>query len=210
MKQVINVIIVDDFKIITEGVAEMINEDEEIKVIGKADNRTKLFHHLKNQKRVDLILMDIEMPKQKFVGIEMTKEVKQLYPNVKVIILTQHNKEGMLNFALQNGADGFLLKSNATKYYLTKAIRSVAHKNLLIIDPEVKKGVVPAPSILSKREKQVACLLVDGFNERQISKQLGLAYYTVRSYTKEIRNKLAVTKNSLIVKYAVEHKICIS
>lgn len=211
-KNTINVVIVDDYDLITDGVTELLRFEEGIEIVGKAANRSKLMHHLAN-KEVDLILMDIEIkdlerPNYKETGIDLTQEVKQLYPHLKVIMLTQHNKMGMLQVALNNGADGYLLKDNASKANLAKAIRRVFHDNEIIIDPKVERSAPPKVTLLSKREKEVICLLVNNKSPREIGELLSIRYDTVREYLKNIRAKLKVRSGIEIVNYAHNNNLC--
>lgn len=208
----IKVVIVDDYALITDGVTELLRSEDDIEIVGKAANRSKLFHHLSN-KEVDLILMDIEIadperPYNKEIGIDLTQEVKQQYPGMKVIMLTQHNKMGMLQIALKNGADGYLLKDNTNKFYLAESIRNVYYNNDIIIDRKVERSEAPKQSLLSKREKQVICLLVNNNTPKEIGELLNIKYDTVREYLKNIREKLKVRSSIEIVNYAHNNNLC--
>ena len=207
-RRIIKILIVDDHKVVTDGVQSMLVNEPEFKIVGKATSESRFFHELEHKPEIDLILLDIELPEFIANGIDLISEVKRRRSNIKVIVLTMHNQSGLLTKALENGADGFILKDNASKLYLAKAIKLVCFENKLFIDPTVKKGAIFKPSKLTKREIQVICLLKDGKNAREIGLDLNISYHTIREYLSNIKNKLGLNKNTLLVKYAIENKIC--
>lgn len=207
--KVIHIVVFDDYELITDGIAGFFQNEPAFKVVGKALNKEMLFHHLKNQNQVDLILMDIEMPDDRYIGIDMTKEAKLSYPDTKIIMLTKHNKMGLLNHALEYGADGFMLKQNASKSHLKQVIKKVCNDGHLHIDPDVKRGIVVQPGLLSKREREVLCYYVKGKTANEIALILKLSIHTIKEYLANVRNKLELRRKALLIEYAIKNNLCV-
>ena len=201
----IKVIIVDDHEIILDGLRDMLNLEPDIEIVGKASGPEMLFALLKN-KTVDVVLMDVEMPKMD--GIEATKIIKEQYPELNVLILTQHNRIGMISHAIKNGASGYVLKT-APKRTLIEGIRSV-HNGLLFTQgiklPSANQNT-DEPS-LTESEKKVISLIVQEKTAQEIATELKLSINTINQHTKNIRSKLGVKNVVGIVNYAYKNGLC--
>ncbi len=131
----INVILVDDQKIIREGIKMILSLDDEVNVIEEAENGRHLLEILDNGILPDVILMDVRMPVMD--GVKSTKIIKEKYTNIKVIILTTFNEDEYIFDGIRNGADGYILK-DAGSDEIIKAIKTAYNGNILL-NPEVTK-----------------------------------------------------------------------
>ena len=207
----INVILVDDQEIVRQGLKMILSLDEEITIIKEAENGVQLLELL-HVVHPDVILMDVRMPLMD--GVEATKIVKEIYKDIKVIILTTFNEDEYIFEGIKNGADGYILK-DAGSDYIIKAIKTAYNGNILL-DPEVTTKIVRAynaiangkqtPSalyeykkklkMLTQREIDVARLVAQGKNNKDICNILFLTEGTVKNYLSKIFEKLELTSRT--------------
>ncbi|WP_143316541.1 response regulator transcription factor [Clostridium sp. HBUAS56017] len=206
----INVILADDQTIVREGLKMILSLYDEINIIGEAENGEQLIKLLENS-LPDVILMDVRMPIMD--GVQATKIIKDNYKNVKIIILTTFNDDEYIFKAIKNGADGYLLK-DAGSEYIFKAIKSV-YNGAMLLDPEVTVKVVKAFNsiiknqsfngshdinnkldLLTPREMEVAKLVSQGKNNKDICQILFLTEGTVKNYVTRILGKLELNSRT--------------
>ncbi|MBR2617132.1 MAG: response regulator transcription factor [Clostridia bacterium] len=197
----IRVMLADDQKELTEALKTVLETDKEITVVGVAENGRMLLDLMKVQE-VDLVLMDVRMPVLN--GVLATREVKLRYPNVRVLILTTFDDSEYILDAINYGANGYLLKDSLG----TTLISSIknAMRGDVILPMRVAKKIVSAASMVkndreirlkqafsfSERESELAIMLMEGFNNRQIASSLALSEGTCRNYISAIYEKLGV------------------
>jgi DNA-binding NarL/FixJ family response regulator len=195
------VLLVDDHKIMRDGIKAILRHSEEFQVMGEAESGTEAVQ-LCRGKRPDIILMDIGLPGLN--GIETTTEILRHSPDIKIIILSMYDDEHSVVSAIRSGARAFVLKK-ASDDDLLNALRMVA-KGGSYLSPQVsdrllhriQKGDLdshPAPSALtdlSPRELQVLRMVAEGKTSKEIAVMLDLGLQTVRSYRKTMMKKLGV------------------
>jgi DNA-binding NarL/FixJ family response regulator len=196
-----DVLLVDDHKIMRDGVKAILRHNEEFRVIGEAENGADAVQ-LTKKHRPDIVLMDIGLPGLN--GIEATTEILRHCPDTRVIILSMYDDEHSVVSAIRSGARAFILKK-ASDTDLVDALRTVA-KGGSYLSPQVsdrllnriQKGDLEstAPSSildeLSPRELQVLRLVAEGKTSKEIAVVLDLGLQTVRSYRKTMMKKLNV------------------
>ena len=215
----INIIIADDQKLVREGIRLLLSLYKEVKIIGEATNGIELLNLMKNE-LPDVVLMDVRMPLMN--GIECTKIIKNSYKTVKIIILTSFNNDEYIFDSINSGADGYLLK-DAGSDYIFNAIKSV-YNGEMFLDPKVTLKVVNAfksinsststPlqdiindfNLLTPREKEVATLVAEGKNNKEICKTLFLTEGTVKNYVTKILDKLNLNSRTELA--VLVNKIC--
>jgi NarL family two-component system response regulator LiaR len=195
------VLLVDDHKIMRDGIKAILRHSEEFAVLGEAESGTEAVQMCK-KKRPDIILMDIGLPGLN--GIETTTEILRHYPDVKIIILSMYDDEHSVVSAIRSGARAFVLKK-ASDNDLVDALRAVA-KGGSYLSPQVSdrllnriqrgdlesKPVTSSLDDLSPRELQVLRLVAEGKTSKEIAVMLDLGLQTVRSYRKTMMKKLGV------------------
>jgi DNA-binding NarL/FixJ family response regulator len=195
------VLLVDDHKIMRDGIKAILRHSEEFNVIGEAESGTEAVQICK-KKRPDIILMDIGLPGLN--GIETTTEILRHNPEAKIIILSMYDDEHSVVSAIRSGARAFVLKK-ASDDDLLDALRTVA-KGGSYLSPQVSdrllqriqrgdldsKPTASALSDLSPRELQVLRLVAEGKTSKEIAVMLDLGLQTVRSYRKTMMKKLGV------------------
>lgn len=205
----IKIILVDDHKIVLDGLKALLSTADELEIIGEAQNGLILLHQLKTLEP-DLILLDIGMPVMD--GIEAATKVKKLYPNVKILILSTYADNLKIKKMLHIGVDGYILK-DSDKGALLNAIKTVMFADQKYYDQRVtdvimnsyqpKKTSNYSPS-LTKRELEITKLIAQGKTTKDISKELFLSPLTVDTHRKNIFSKLGINKVAQLVKYAIQ------
>jgi DNA-binding NarL/FixJ family response regulator len=197
----IDVLLVDDHKIMRDGVKAILSRAEDFRVIGEAENGSDAVQFVKRM-RPQLVLMDIGLPGLN--GVETTAEILRVFSGCKVAILSMYDDENSVVSAMRYGARAFILK-RASDNDLLEALRMVAAGGMYV-SPQVsdrllqriQKGDLearakpPVLEALSPREVQVLRLVADGKTSKEIAVMLDLREQTVRSYRKTMMKKLRV------------------
>lgn len=195
------VLLVDDHKILRDGIKAILREEADFNVVGETDNGTDAVS-LSRKLNPDVVVMDIGL--QGLNGVEATTEILRHAPDAKVIILSMYDDEHSVVSAIRSGARAFVLKK-ASDGDLVDALRTVA-KGGFYMSPQVSEKLLvriqrgdleakPVPSMLeglSPRELQVLRLVAEGKTSKEIAVMLDLGLQTVRSYRKTMMKKLAV------------------
>jgi DNA-binding NarL/FixJ family response regulator len=201
-KGVLRLLLVDDQKLMREGLRILLELEPDLKVVGEAENgEAALEAYAIHQP--DVVLMDVRMPGMD--GVEATWRLRERWPQARIIILTTFDDDEYVFEGLRAGALGYLLK-DVSGAELAQAIRTVAAGGALI-EPSVAQKVLaefarlvpPArppheglPEALSEREREVLRLLTRGLSNREIGTRLSLAEGTVKNYVTQILQKLGV------------------
>jgi len=196
-----NVLLVDDHKIMRDGIKAILGRGEEFRVVGEAENGIDAVQFVKRL-RPDLVLMDIGLPGVN--GVETTAEILRHHPDCKVLILSMYDDENSVVSAIRSGARAFILKK-ASDTDLVDALRMVAQGGAYLssqvsdrLMKRIQKGDLeskqPASAleILSPREVQVLRMVAEGKTSKEIAVMLDLREQTVRSYRKTMMKKLGV------------------
>ncbi|GGB64159.1 response regulator [Fictibacillus barbaricus] len=206
MTQPIRLLLVDDHLLAREGVKEILEGQKEFEIVGEASNGVQAVE--KTQELIpDLVLMDISMPKMN--GFEATKEIKQQFPNVKVVMMTVSYDITDWFEALKKGAQGYLLKNlntedmlNGLKAYSMDEI-PMSKEMAFRIWKEFKKDG-QAEQSLSIREQEVLQLVAKGYSNKEISKELNISENTVKTHMKNILGKLQLDNRVQLASYAYD------
>lgn len=212
----IHVLIVENQRLLRDGIEAIIERTDDIKVIGAVDNgeiAIKQMEHLK----ADIVIMDIQLPQMD--GIRTTKLIKEKYPEVSVILLTSKVNDLVIS-GINAGADGFLVKALYAERLL-EAIR-IAYRGETVLSGEVARMLASRIRELTmnnkqiftlrlerlgysftKREIDIAFLLKDNYTNQQIANKLFLGEGTVKNYISEIYNKLNIRNRAKVIKFFV-------
>lgn len=199
-----SIVVADDHVMFRQGLKLIINQLEGVAIVGEAGDGLELLELLRKT-TPNLIIMDISMPNLR--GLEATREVKRLYPQVKVLILTMHKKKEFVRQALLDKADGILLKEEPGSELLraVEAIRNQEKYLSPLLSTMVASLVMGKAEIdnLSSREREVLKLLAEGRKAQEIADALYISIFTVRRHRHNIMKKLDIQNFTDLVKYAI-------
>jgi DNA-binding NarL/FixJ family response regulator len=206
----IKIIIADDHQMFIDGIKALLKGHKEMQILAEAKTGREVLQLLE-QVPADIVLMDVNMPDMD--GIEATKQVKQLHPNVKILMLTMFSTRDYIEKLLRVGADGYILK-NTGKSELTLAVETVMNGEPFyskevterIMEGLQKKKNTENNSIiveLTEREKDVLKLIVKELTSNEIADKLCISFHTVETHRKNLISKLQVKNIAGLVKYAI-------
>ncbi len=206
----IKVMLVDDHKIMREGLRTLLEKQEDLQIVGEAgDGRTAV--SLAQKLLPDLIVMDTVLPDLN--GIEATRQIIAEHPHIKIIALSMHSDKQFVIEMLKAGASGYMLKDCASEE-LVKAIQSVMDNQVYLSPkittvvlkeyvPDLHKGETSVFKILTKREREVLQLIAEGKTTKEIAHLLEVSIKTVETHRQQIMNKLNVRSVAKLTKYAI-------
>ncbi len=198
------VVLADDHAMFREGIRQIIERIEDIFISGEVNDGLELLELLKRS-CPDLVILDISMPNLR--GLEAIREIKKLYPQVKILVLTMHRKKEFIRQALADGADGFLLKEDPGGE-LIRAVQTVK-KGEKYLSPLLSGTLMSLNlaedkiDLLTMREREVLKLLAEGKRAQEIADMLFISVNTVRRHRYNLMEKLNLKTMADLVKYAI-------
>ena len=205
--QIIRVMLVDDHTMVRKGLATFLKTFDDLELAGEAENGTAAIQ-LCGETLPDVVLMDMVMPEMD--GATVTRAIRQQFPSVQVLALTSLKEGDLVKNALEAGAIGYLLK-DVSANELAQAIRA-AHSGRATLSPEAAQALVqtsnqpPGKGLeLTKREREVLALMVEGLNNIQIAGELTISPSTVKSHVSNILSKFGVASRTEAVTLALRH-----
>lgn len=206
----IKVLIVDDHKIMREGLKSLLDRAEDLEMVGEADNGRTAIQYARDL-APQVVLMDLSMPEMN--GIDATRRIVAECPETKVLALSMHSDRRFVEGALAAGAHGFLLKDCAFDE-LVVAIREVA-SGRFYLSPRIAGLVVkdflgrgervgsPQSVHLTPREREVLQLIAEGKNTKEIAFALNVSVKTVETQRMQVMRKLQTNSIAELTKYAI-------
>lgn len=207
----ISVLIVDDIMILRQGLKAILSQDEEINVVGLAANGLDAFEQCRILKP-DVVLMDMRMPE--YDGPFGTRKIKEIYPGIKVLILTTFDDTKTVDAAITSGADGYILKEMDDEKII-QAVKTVfsgisvfgqsifnSMKNRMGTD--TKTTSIPN---LTDRERDIIRCVVMGQDNKEIASSLYLAEGTVRNNISRLLEKLELKDRTQLAVFAVKNNL---
>lgn len=210
----IRIIIADDHPIFRSGLKQIIEEDENIDIIGTADNGEKALQIIE-ELNPDIALLDIDMPK--LTGLQVLKILHEKKLKTKVIFLTVFSSEDIFDEAMELGVSGFVLKDCAVdditdcvnkvyegNYYISPSISNIFINRRDKMKKFEKKN--PALSDLTKTELLILKLISEGKTSKEIGHEMFISYKTVENHRSNINTKLNLKGPNSLIKFAFENK----
>jgi DNA-binding NarL/FixJ family response regulator len=201
----IKIFLVDDHKIFVEGVANLLSDQPDLSIIGFTHDGESALTFL-SETPADIVLTDIQMPGM--TGIELTKKIKEEFPQIRVIALSMFDKKEIINELISSGTEGYLLKDIEKselleaihkvfegEYYYSSSVSNVLMKNISNKD------------LLTKREKEIIKLIAEENTNTIIADKLFISEHTVESHRKNIFRKTKAKSIVGLINYAHENKL---
>jgi two-component system response regulator NreC len=208
---VTRILIADDHGVLRAGLRALLKAEPNLEVVGEAADGAEALR-LASAVQPDIVLMDISMPDGG--GIEATRRLRELLPEVRVLILTVHDDKSMVQEAIQAGAAGYILK-RAAESELVNAIQAVSRGDMYVHLPmtrALQAAAIAMPAsdrvaaeTLTPREIEVLRLIARGHTNRQIANLLNLSVRTVESHRANLMDKLDLHSRVELVRYAAQH-----
>lgn len=210
----VTVAVVDDQRLVREGLLTMLRLMPEVEIVGAAGDGLQALE-LVADRRPAVVLMDLRMPRCD--GVEATRRILDEYPSTRVVVLTTYADDESIFGALQAGARGYLTK-DAGPEELLRAIQTV-HAGQALLDPIVQTRLLdrfgkgpprpasPAPDGLTPREIEVLGLIAQGLSNRQIQERLSVTEATVKSHVNSILAKAGLRDRAQAVSYAFRNRL---
>ena len=205
----IRVLLVDDHEMVRLGVSSYLSIQEDIEVIGEAENGRQGYEKAMTL-RPDVILMDLVM--EEMDGIESTKAILKDWPEAKIIIVTSFIDDEKVYPAIEAGASGYLLKTS-TAHEIANAIRKT-YNGERVLEPEVTTKMMEQLSNrnrhvlheeLTNREQEILLLIAQGMSNQEIADELFITLKTVKTHVSNILAKLEVEDRTQAAIYAFKH-----
>jgi len=201
----IRVVIVDDHKILVEGLCGLISDSGMATVVGVAHSaqECRLSIHFW---KPDVLMLDVGLPD--ISGLDYCKELKEQFPDMKILALTTHNEYTVVKQMLDNGASGYLIK-NAMASEVLEGIKAVASGHIFLsheVDVLMKR---PSEKVvwLTQRERELLRLITEGYTNAEIADKIFLSAETIKGYRKNLLLKLGAKNTAVLVKMALEQKL---
>jgi len=205
----IKILIADDHAIVREGLKQILAEEPDMKVTGEAGNADELFELLKKDVW-NAVVLDINMPGKS--GLDALKDLKKIYPDLPVLILSMYGEEQYGVRALKAGASGYLKKASAPNEFVS-AIRTIV-KGKKYISPSLAENLAENinpgnhyANKLSDREYEILCKIALSKSTEDIANDLCISVHTVYSYRNRILEKLNLKTNVELTQYAIQNKL---
>jgi DNA-binding NarL/FixJ family response regulator len=209
----INVLLAEDHLIVREGLRALLGLEDDIQVIGEAENGRKAVE-LAVSLRPDVIVMDIAMPLLN--GMEATRQILNLLPETKVLVLSAYSDDAYVSLVMAIGAKGYLIKQTAA-HVLPKAIRAL-HQGKTFFSPTISKRLdhhqekshargdlqlKKNPSDLSSREMEVLQLIAEGKANKETAEHLHISIKTVEKHRQSLMDKLNIHDTAGLTRHAI-------
>ena len=206
----IKVIVVDDHPVVRRGLKQIIEDEPDMEVAGEAINAGECFS-LVRKTDCTLVVLDITLPDRN--GFDVLKQLKYEHPNLPILILSVHSEDQYGLRFIKAGASGYLMKEGAPEE-LVSAIRKVNAGGKYVSASLAEKLVShldafdkPPHENLSNREFQILCLIAEGKTPKGIADELCISEKTVSTYRSRIMEKMEISTNSGLTRYALENHL---
>lgn len=208
----VQLLLADDHQIVRDGIKALLDEEVGFSIIAEAKNGREVLEAC-NKYDLDLIIMDINMPEMN--GIEATKQIKESFPDIKVLALTMMDEDQHIREMIEAGASGYILKSS-DKIELVEAITSILDGQHYFSDEATQSVMMDLvkgtdgnpktdPAQLTKREKEVLELIVKEYTNQNIADELYISIRTVDAHRRNLLQKTGAQNTAGLVTYAVKH-----
>jgi DNA-binding NarL/FixJ family response regulator len=205
------ILLVDDHEVLREGVKRVFDKQPGTTAFGEASTAQEALKLVRDD-LWDVVVLDLSLGGRS--GLEVLKELKQIRPNLPVLILSMHSEEQFARRAFKAGADGYVTK-DSPRAELVKAINKVIQGGTYVSPALAEKLVVdlrrgpdrPPHELLSDREFEVMCLIASGKTVGEIADILSLSSGTISTYRTRILDKMGMKTNAELTHYAIQNRL---
>lgn len=214
----IKILIIEDHKILIDGIRALIAPESECRIVYEAVNGASGLDIIKTCTDIDVVLLDINLPDMS--GIEICKEIRKIEPTLPILTLTMYESASYIKDMVNAGANGYILKDTSAeefvlavqtvakgKTYLSERAKKIVHSGI-DKNPLAQNSTKKTPR-LTARETEVLKYIIREYTTDEIAKQLFISSHTVISHRKNILRKLNVKNTAGIVKTVYENDILI-
>ena len=199
-------LLVDDHEIVRSGLKRLVENYPEINIVGECSSGEEAYNFVRKT-QVDFIVMDLSMSGKG--GIETTKQIKNHFDDIKILILSMHDNPTLIKQAIDAGANGFILKNDISDD-LIKAIFSI-HQGEQVLSESIKTELeninLPKIDLLNSKEIEILKSLAKGEDLKDIADKLNISYKTAANYQTNIKQKLNIKSNIEFYKIAFENNL---
>jgi DNA-binding NarL/FixJ family response regulator len=207
----IRILIADDHAIVRAGLKQFVADQADMSVAGEAATGAETVSLVRSE-AYDVVLLDISMPDRN--GVDTLKQLKQIRPEMPVLMLSAHAEEQYAVNLLRAGAAGYVSKETASTQ-LVQAIRTVTRGRKyvspdlaqVLADGVTGQGDAPLHASLSQREFQIFCKLAGGMPVSKIAQELFLSVKTVSTYRSRVLEKMGMKTNADLTYYAIKNRL---
>lgn len=199
----IRIALIDDHVLVRDGVKSLLSAWPRFQVVAQAESGAEALE-LVASTELDLLLVDIGL--KDINGLELTRRLCDLYPGIRILILSMYDNQEYVRTSIKAGALGYVLK-NAPSIELVAAIDAIVAGGSFY-SPELARKLATGSREdidLTPRELQVLAMLARGLNNKEVARDLDISVRTVETYRLSIRRKLNIDTSAALVKYALEH-----
>ncbi len=210
----IKVLLVDDHRVVREGLRSLLNANDDMEVVGEAETGRRGVR-LARELQPDVVVMDVAMPQLN--GVEATRQIIRDAPAAKVLVLSSYSDDERISELVERGITGYLVKQSAAGE-LVKAIREVMKGNPFF-SPCISKSLLDQcratyqngelskkkEGQLTSRESEVLQLIAEGYANKQIADVLGISMKTVEKHRQQLMDKLRIHNIAGLTRYAIAH-----
>ena len=206
----INILLVDDHQIVRTGLKLLLKTDAELNVIGEANSVKEAILFLSENKNVDVVITDINMPEES--GLSLVKQINKSFPKIKALVLSMHFQALYAKEAIDSGAMGYVSK-DANEDEIIEAIKSVFKGNIYFsrgVAAELAKDVFKQKNEnnqLSSREKEILKHIIKGESNKMIANALEISESTVNTHRYNLMKKLNAKNSADLVRMAMENEL---
>jgi DNA-binding NarL/FixJ family response regulator len=213
--ETVSILIADDHAVVRRGLRALVETHPKWKVVSEASNGREAVE-MATKARPNVAILDISMPELN--GLDAAAQILKVSPQTRILILTMHAAEELIEKTLGAGASGYILKSDAEKDLIT-AVEALLHRKTFFThaasevilshlrERSGKKVVQSDGSRLSAREREIVQLLAEGNSNKQVAALLNISTRTVENHRAKVMEKLTLHSFSELVRYAVRNKL---
>jgi len=211
----VNILLAEDHNIVRNGIKMLLEADKDINIVGEAFDGKQALEKVTSGLEIDIVLTDINMPEMD--GISLIKEVKQINPNIHVVVLSMHDHEKYIIQAFAEGAKGYVLKNvnadelvfalkyiaNGGRYLCSELTMKIVEK---MLDSKHQLSESPQPSIdFSLREIEILQLIAEGYTNNEMSEKLFLSKRTIEGHRQSLIDKTNSKNTAALIRFAVRN-----